>query len=88
MRKMLDHRANIEAHCLAVASATTPIVGVRLDDVKWLISVIVSAFGSLVALYIFAANARRQSEAIRRYEVAARRPVEPRSVDPLPYLDD
>jgi hypothetical protein len=44
------------AYVLAMASAGTPVFGLRLDDVKWLISVVTSLVGAAVALYIFVRN--------------------------------
>jgi hypothetical protein len=44
------------AYLLAMASAGTPVFGLRLDDVKWLISVVTSMVGAAVALYIFVRN--------------------------------
>ena len=41
---------------LAMASAGTPVFGLRLDDVKWVISVVTSMVGATVALYIFVRN--------------------------------
>jgi hypothetical protein len=50
------------AYLLAMASAGTPVFGLRLDDVKWIISVVTSMIGAAVALYIFVGN---QVEAAR-----------------------
>ena len=50
------------AYFLAMASAGTPVFGLRLDDVKWVISVVTSMVGATVALYIFVRN---QIEAAR-----------------------
>ena len=44
------------AYILAMASAGTPVFGLRLDDVKWVISVVTSMVGAAVALYIFVRN--------------------------------
>jgi hypothetical protein len=55
-----DHAGS--AYLLAMASAGTPVFGLRLDDVKWVISVVTSMVGAAVALYIFVRN---QSEAAR-----------------------
>ena len=44
------------AYMLAMASAGTPVFGLRLDDVKWMISVVTSMVGAAVALYIFVRN--------------------------------
>ena len=44
------------AYLLAMASAGTPVFGLRLDDVKWMISVVTSMVGAAVALYIFVRN--------------------------------
>lgn len=50
------------AFLLAMAAAGTPAFGLRLDDVKFLLSVLTSLVGSAVALYIFL---RGQLEAAR-----------------------
>jgi hypothetical protein len=50
------------AYLLAMASAGTPVFGLRLDDVKWMISVVTSMVGAAVAMYIFVGN---QIEAAR-----------------------
>lgn len=55
-----DHGGS--AYLLAMASAGTPVFGLRLDDVKWVISVVTSMVGAAVALYIFVRN---QIEAAR-----------------------
>lgn len=90
---------NTHAHTLAVAAATTPLVGARFDDLKWAISVIVSVFGSLVAIYLFRAHARLMAESYSRFEalerrrfaarpvVPVRKPGEPRTPD-LTFLDE
>jgi hypothetical protein len=44
------------AYLLAMASAGTPVFGLKLDDVKWVISVVTSMVGAAVALYIFVQN--------------------------------
>jgi len=44
------------AYLLAMASTATPVVGLRLDDVKWGISVLTSLVGAVIALYIFERN--------------------------------
>jgi hypothetical protein len=44
------------AYCLAMASTTMPVVGMRLDDIKWAVSVLTSLVGAIVALYIFERN--------------------------------
>jgi hypothetical protein len=80
---MFHHRTNLEAHCLAVASASTPLVGIRFDDVKWAISLLVSALGSLIALYIFRANARLQAQSLERYEALERARVSAIPVVPI-----
>jgi hypothetical protein len=53
-------------HFLAIASATTAVVGLQFDDVKWAISVAVSLFGSAVALYIFRGKTRADAETLDR----------------------
>jgi hypothetical protein len=74
---------NTNAHTLAIASAATPLVGIRFDDIKWAISLLVSVFGSLIALYIVRVNMRMQAEAVARYEAAERRREAARPVMPL-----
>ena len=44
------------AYLLAIASAGTPVFGLGLDDLKWVISVVTSMVGASVALYIFVRN--------------------------------
>jgi hypothetical protein len=39
-----------------MASAGTPVFELRLDDMKWVISVVTSMVGAAVALYIFVRN--------------------------------
>lgn len=70
---MFRMRTNLHAHALAVASASTPLLGIRLDDIKWLISVAVSMFGSLIALYICRENSRSQAKALEVHEAERRR---------------
>jgi len=41
------------AYFLATASTISPTLGLRLDDLKWGISVLASLAGTVVALYIF-----------------------------------
>jgi hypothetical protein len=71
------------AHTIAVASAATPIFGMRLDDLKWAVSMLVSVFGSLVAIYLFRANARIQAAALARYEALERGRQASRRVVPV-----
>jgi hypothetical protein len=52
----LDREHNGPAYLLAMASAGTPVFGLRIDDVKWAISVVTSTVGAAVALYIFVRN--------------------------------
>jgi hypothetical protein len=49
-----DHDGS--AYFLAMASAGTPVFGLKMDDVKWVISVVTSMVGAGVALYIFVRN--------------------------------
>ena len=71
-------------HFLALASATTAVVGLRFDDLKWAISIVVSMFGSAVALYIFRGKMRAHAELLarvdaelsRRKDIAEERPTE------------
>jgi hypothetical protein len=87
------------AYLLAMASTATPVVGLRLDDVKWAISVLTSLVGAIIALYIFERNqvesARLKREAAtaeerRRQELLdweqrlAMREVEMRQVGMVP----
>jgi hypothetical protein len=44
------------AFVLAMASAGTPVFGLRFSDVQWVVSVIVSMVGAAVALYIHVRN--------------------------------
>jgi hypothetical protein len=59
---------NSGSHFLALASATTAVVGLSFDDVKWAISVAASFFGSAVALYIFREQMRSHAEKSNRAE--------------------
>ena len=65
------------AHFLALASATTAVAGLQLDDLKWAISIVASMFGSAVALYIFRGKMRAQAELLARVdaELSRRRPL-------------
>jgi hypothetical protein len=47
-----------KAHAAAVLAITTPLVGLRFDDIKWGVSIVASIFGTLAALYIARANRR------------------------------
>jgi hypothetical protein len=64
---MLFSRNNGATHFLAVASATTAVVGIRFDDVKWAVSVGASLFGSAVALYIFRGEMRANAESLKGF---------------------
>jgi uncharacterized membrane protein YdjX (TVP38/TMEM64 family) len=59
---MFFSRNNATTHFIAVASATTAVVGLRFDDVKWAVTIIVSLIGSAVALYIFRGEMREHAE--------------------------
>jgi uncharacterized membrane protein YdjX (TVP38/TMEM64 family) len=59
---MFFSRNNATTHFIAVASATTAVVGLKFDDVKWAITIIVSLIGSAVALYIFRGEMREHAE--------------------------
>jgi hypothetical protein len=59
---MFNRHSDSPAFFLAMASAGTPVFGMRLDEVKWAISVLVSTIGAAVALYI---SVRNQIEAAR-----------------------
>jgi hypothetical protein len=52
----LDREHDGTAYLLAMASAGTPVFGLRINDVKWVISVVTSMVGAAVALYIFVRN--------------------------------
>jgi hypothetical protein len=66
------------AHFLALASATTAVVGLQFDDLKWAVSIVVSMFGSAVALYIFRGKMRAHAELLARVDAElSRRPVLP-----------
>jgi hypothetical protein len=73
------------AHFLALASATTAVVGLQLDDLKWAVSIVVSMFGSAVALYIFRGKMRAQAELLARVdaEVSRRRHLPDRKLGDL-----
>lgn len=58
------------AYLLAMASTATPVVGLRLDDVKWAISVMTSLVGAVIALYIFERN-QVESARLKREAAAA-----------------
>jgi hypothetical protein len=66
---MFFSRNNGTTHFLAVASATTAVVGLKLDDVKWVVTIAASLFGSAVALYIFRGEMRANAEARERAQV-------------------
>src|SRR5262245_32047648 len=59
---MFFSRNNATTHFIAVASATTAVVGLKVDDVKWAVTIIVSLIGSAVALYIFRGEMREHAE--------------------------
>lgn len=61
-------------HFLAVASATTAVVGFGFDDVKWAISIAASLFGSAVALYIFRGEMRAHNATLDRVRAELSRP--------------
>jgi hypothetical protein len=65
---MLISRNYGAAHFLALASATTAVVGLQFDDVKWAVSIVVSMFGSAVALYIFRGKMRAHAELLARVD--------------------
>jgi hypothetical protein len=60
---MFFSRSNGTTHFLAVASATTAVVGLGFDDLKWLVTIAASLFGSAVALYIFRGEMRASAQA-------------------------
>jgi len=60
-----QHRSN-GAYLLAMASAGSPIVGLRFEDVKWLISVAASLIGAVVALWIHERGLIKAAEAEER----------------------
>jgi hypothetical protein len=75
---MLFSRNNGATHFLAVASATTAVVGIQFDDLKWAVSVGASLFGSAVALYIFHGQMRANSETLKGFHAELdRRRIEP-----------
>ena len=59
---------------LAVASATTAVVGFGFDDVKWAVSIAASLFGSAVALYIFRGEMRAHTATLERVRAELSRP--------------
>jgi hypothetical protein len=65
---MLLSRNYGAAHFLALASATTAVVGLQFDDVKWAVSIVASLFGSAVALYIFRGKMRAHAELLARVD--------------------
>jgi hypothetical protein len=65
---MLLSRNYGAAHYLALASATTAVVGLQFDDVKWVVSIVVSMFGSAVALYSFRGKMRAHAELLARLD--------------------
>jgi hypothetical protein len=78
---MLFSRNNGATHFLAVASATTAVVGIRFDDVKWALSVGASLFGSAVALYIFREEMRVNAERLKSFHGELdRQRIEPETV--------
>ena len=70
---MLFLRNNGTTHFLAVASATTAVVGIQFDDLKWAVSVGASLFGSAVALYIFRGETRATAEVLKGLQVELNR---------------
>jgi hypothetical protein len=70
---MLISRNNGATHFLAVASATTAVVGIQFDDVKWALSVGASLFGSAVALYIFRGEMRANAESLKSFHTELNR---------------
>ena len=66
---MFFSRHHGATHLLALASATTAVVSLQFDDVKWAVSIVVSIFGSAVALYIFRGKMRAQAELLARVDV-------------------
>ena len=70
---MLFSRHAGAAQFLALASATTAVVGLQFDDVKWVISIVASMFGSAVALYIFRGKMRAHAELLARVDAELRR---------------
>jgi hypothetical protein len=75
---MLFSRSNGATHFLAVASATTAVVGIQFDDLKWAVSVGASLFGSAVALYIFRGQMRANFETLKGFhDELNRRRIEP-----------
>ena len=86
---MILSRNHGAAHFLALASATTAVVGMRFDDLKWAVSIVVSMFGSAVALYIFRGKMRAHAELLARVdaELSRRRILPDRKSDELPGQD-
>ncbi len=81
---MFVSRNHGATHLLALASATTAVVSLQLDDVKWAVSIVVSMFGSAVALYIFRGKMRAQAELLARVDVELSR----RRLNPEQKLGD
>ena len=65
---MIFSRNHGATHFLAIASATTAVVGLQFDDVKWAVSIVASMFGSAVALYIFRGKMRAHAELLARVD--------------------
>jgi hypothetical protein len=70
---MLFSRNNGATHFLAVASATTAVVGLQFDDLKWVVSVGASLFGSAVALYIFRGETRATAKMLKDFQAELNR---------------
>ena len=70
---MLFSRNNAATHFLAVASATTAVVGLQFDDLKWVVSVGASLFGSAVALYIFRGETRATARMLKDFQAELNR---------------
>jgi hypothetical protein len=87
---MLFARNNGATQFLAVAAATTAVVGIRFDDVKWAVSLAASLFGSAVALYIFRGEMRANAEIRNRNhaELNQRRVEAESKIDELRQVEE
>jgi hypothetical protein len=68
------------AHFLCLASSTTALLSTRLDDIKWLVSTLVSLFGTVAAICMFSIA--------RRDRAAKEAPARPTVVIPKVDYDE
>jgi hypothetical protein len=60
------------AHFLCLASSTVAAAGMRLEDLKWLLSLLVSIFGTLAGIWMFRRQQQSEAERSARWEAAWR----------------